>query len=1204
MSKMNFTKSQQDAIDARGGSILVSAAAGSGKTRVLVQRVINRITDKENPIDADRMLIVTFTNAAAAEMKSRISAALEDELSKDPNNMSLRRQQILLPRADICTIHSFCSRIIRENFYVLNINQDYRIGNENELSVIKHNVISDIIEEMYAQKRSDFILLSELFSGARSDAGLENTILGVYESSMSHPFPKDWIAESAELYNPNIALSDTVFAKKAFETLHYVLKFIKGVLAESFEVVAGNEAFNSKTESSGINCYNKYEAFVNSLENAEKTRQWSKISDCVSAYKKPSYRKPTSKKIEVSEEECQTVKNCFEMIDNAVSKRLVPLFMFNNEIYTSDTQQIYPVVKCLQEILYEFDERYAQAKNEKGILDFSDLEHLMLKLLVRKADDGYQKTDFAKSLSEQYDEIMIDEYQDTNAAQEFIFRAVSKNESNMFVVGDVKQSIYRFREAMPEIFIKRREKCTLYDSNNPIFPAKIILDKNFRSREGIIDSVNFVFERLMSKRMGEVEYNNEEQLVTGAEYPENNEADFELHIIENQNKNILSSNYDSDCCDLNSDEAEAKYIVSVINKMMNDGTTISDSGTVRKLRYSDFCILMRNLSGHARVFSEILNKNNIPAYTDKPYSLFECYEVNVVLSFLKIVDNPLQDIPMLSVLLCPVFGFTPDELSIIKIKCKRKNIYGNLLDFADFLSENKDKNNKEKAISNKCKNFIDILSYFRNLSVTLSVDRLLDVFLEKTYYLSVISAMKNGKIRVMNLRKLMNFVRDYENSGKGRLTGFIRLISYLEESKTDITAGDTAPADSVKIMSIHHSKGLEFPICIMATTTSRGNIRKDTVMCHSELGFGTNTIDMQNMLKFSTLQRTVIDNELTREGKSEELRVLYVAMTRAKEKLIVVSSFKSDYNETLKKLADKIKSDDGKIIPYAVEQAGTLSDWIIMCALLHPDMKQLREDAGAESLKVIPTKSKWKLFHISNISGNTVEEAESVYTPRIDKNFMEFLKKRFTEKYAFEERTNIPSKVSASALAHNDNKFSFVAKSRPAFVQKNKMTSAERGTALHMFMQYADLKKLAVSADKEKKRIEAQEFMSPEQIASLDDSDIKKFTDSKLFQRMLRAEKIYREYRFTVNISAKDVDEKTDCNDSVILQGAIDCIFVENEKLVITDYKTDRVKDVNELAELYSKQLKLYKNAAQQIFGLPVKECIIYSLHLGEQTVV
>ncbi|MDD6489333.1 MAG: helicase-exonuclease AddAB subunit AddA [Clostridia bacterium] len=1205
MSKMNFTPSQEDAINAKGGAILVSAAAGSGKTRVLVERVIRRLTDEENPIDADRFLIVTFTNAAANEMKKRISDAIDDRLAKDPDNTELRRQQLLLPRANISTVHSFCSNIIRENFYVLNVNQDFRIAEDSETAAMKNRVMSDIIEEMYAQKSGEFRLLSSILSGTKSDSGLEKAILDVYEKSLAHPFPEQWIAESVEFYNPDIKISDTIFAKKALEYIKSVIEYLQMLLDESYEIISANQFFECGKDSSGINSYHLGKNFIESLNDAVGTGQWSEVSDCVLSYTKLPYRTSTSKKFEVSQEEKDIVKNCFDSINKTVEEKLQPLFSFTEEIYHNDAEQLYPVMQCLQKILTEFNKRYEQAKNEKGILEFSDLEHLMIKLLIKQTDSGYEKTDFARNISKRFDEIMIDEYQDTNEIQELIFRAVSDDGKNIFVVGDVKQSIYGFREAMPEIFIRRREKASLYDRNNPQFPAKIVLDKNFRSRESVIDSVNYVFNLLMSKRVGDIDYNDEEKLVMGATYPEKKDTEFELHII-NADKNS-SENSEND--DLSKDEKEARHIVDIINDMFKNGTTVTEKDGERPIQYSDICILLRNKSSHASVFSKVLNENGIPTHTDKSNSLFECYEVNVALSFLKIVDNPLQDIPLLSIMMSSVVGFTADDLAVIR-KHKNQPLYKSVyLAARPFIkySDSEENSDTEKEtltdeeiiVGKKCAVFIDELAYYRKLSVTVTVSKLLDVFFERTSYIEAVSAMKNGKIRVQNIRKMMNFIRNYE-SGSSGLTGFIRFLTHVEESGSSITADDTAPADSVSIMTIHHSKGLEFPVCIMASTASKGGGDKDAIHCHSQLGIGIKTIDTENMLKFSTFQRTVIDNENLHKDKCEALRVLYVAMTRAKEKLIVISSLKST---ELNKIAKTLKVKDGKILPYNVENANTIAELIVMCALLHPSMSELRKDAGAENITTVPSKSDWKYLRVGNIQ-NSITETTEEYTEQIDNNFMEFLKTRFQQKYSDQSRTLIPSKVSASALAHNDSKFDFVAITRPAFMQEKKMTGTERGTAMHEFLQYADFIKIKDDTESEKQRILKEGFMSSEQINALNNDDINKFTQSELFSRMLNSEKLYKEYRFTVNIPAKDIDENADCDDSVILQGAIDCIFTENGELVIVDYKTDRVKDISELADRYSKQLKLYKNAAEQVFEMPVRECIIYSLHLGKQTTI
>ncbi len=1207
MSKMNFTPAQQNAIDAFGGSIIVSAAAGSGKTRVLVQRVIKHITDMEHPVSADRLLIVTFTKAAAAEMKSRISLAIDEMLSADPNNEFLRRQQLLLPRADICTIHSFCSRMIKENFFQLDISRDFRIGTDSELSVLKHRTLSDIIEERYASGDERFTLLSEILSGAKSDIELEHSLLTLYNGAAAHPFPSEWLAESAANYDPEIPLAQTRFALIAADILRSAAALADHLLERADEIISSNKAFQTGTKTSADTKYEYLSGFVSRLKRAAEGMIWDEISETVMSFSKQTYRKPTSKKLPVENYEHRMVKNCFDSIDELFLKKLVPIFGITEETYQKDNAVLYPAVCCMAEILSEFDRRYLEAKTERGMLDFSDLEHLMLRLLYRTTDQGHELTPFAKELSECYDEVMVDEYQDTNEIQEKIFRAISKNGSNLFVVGDVKQSIYRFREAEPEIFMKRRDHSLLYDKEHPAFPAKIILDKNFRSREGIIDSVNFVFQCLMSKRVGDIEYNNEERLTVGAVYPKKNDPETEIHIIEraateSSEDTVLSSDEEESNEDISVYEREAVYIARLIQSKVKNRETVTDADTqeLRPVQYSDFAILMRNLSSHAHIYCDVLNRCGVPAYTDKPYSLFECYEVNMALSFLKVIDNPLRDIPMLSLLMSPVASFTPDDLSILKTETQGKYFYARILEYSQ-------KENADDTLRSKCLLLAEMITYYRSMSVTLSADRVLDFFFEKTGYIPIISAMSNGSIRVRNIRKLMNFVRDYEESTGGGLTGFVRHIMYLEENGTEIDAADTAPENSVKIMTIHHSKGLEFPICILAALGSKGDSRQPIVPCHSELGFGFNAVDRKNMLKLGTLQKNIINFRIRSESRSEEMRVLYVALTRAKEKLIPIISVNSrssdGYLKLLEKTAALLNVENGRISPYCVENASDFAQWLLMCAFVHPKVKLLREDSGMDDIITIPTKAEWQVFHRFVSASNEIkdEQEAAAEKPPADTQLLHLLEERFAETYQYADRTIVPTKVSASALAHSDSQLYHIAESRPAFMQQNNMTGVERGTAMHTFLQYVDFSRMETDLQAEKQRLVDGQFLTSEQREAVIDKDVIHFAASDTFRHIRNADKVLREYRFTVNIPACSADESLICQEFIILQGAIDCLVFEKDGMIVIDYKTDKVSNVSELSKRYAKQLILYKQAAEQLFEMPVKKCLIYSLYCGTE---
>ena len=1194
MSEMKFTPSQQDAIDVKGGSVIVSAAAGSGKTRVLVQRVIKMLTDKNDPVLADRLLIVTFTNAAADEMRKRIMSAIEEIIKEQPENMFLRRQQILLSNADICTIHSFCSRILRENFFMLDINQDFRIAQDTELAVMKYRIMSDMIEEKYKENTKGFYLLSAMFSGAKSDRKLEQTLLEIYSKSNSHADVNKWLDDSVKLYNPNTDLEDSKFADIAYDILESSIKYFEIMLESADTVISQNDkAFCTGSETCGEKKYDYLSGFVAKLSRLAKERDWNKISEHITSFESKKYISPRSKKNPVSSYDIQTVKISFSNIDNEIKSKLLPIFGITKEIYKSDTERIYPAVCCMCDIIKEFSERFFEKKKEKGILDFSDLEHLTYKLLKDEHSD--KKSELAKIISERYDAVMIDEFQDTNEIQDKIFRYVSRNEKNMFVVGDVKQSIYRFREAMPEIFKEKRNRAVMYNRENPEFPSCIILDKNFRSRENIINSVNYVFGTIMSEYVGEIEYNENEKLTTGAVYPQSDFSETEIHVLD-----ALSGDDD----DRSEYEKEAFYIADMIKKMISDGVQISENGKMRNVRYGDFCILMRYLKGHSQEYTDIMNNAGVSAYVDQPYSLFECYEVNMILSFLKAVDNRSLDIALLAVMISPVFGFTPDDLAYLKINFKSKHLYSKIYMCSEIDDNNEDRS--ESYLKNKCKNFIKLMDKFRKLSVTSTISELAENFFEQTGYVSIINAMPNGDVRVKNIRKLMSFIRDYEDGSKGSLSDFVRHISYLEESETDISINDTEPENVVKIMSIHRSKGLEFPICIMAGMNMSGNRIPPEVYCHKELGFGMKMIEPETMFKYNTLQRNIIKQSAEREELSEAMRILYVAMTRAKEKLIAVITVNSKQEDGLSKKLNKIaalvKLNNNRIDEHCVESGETLGNWILMCAMAHPMMSELRKDAGAEDTEIIKTDSVWKYVKGKCIENENTEEISKTEKIEYDEKFFEFLRDRFAEKYKYQSRTEIPSKVSASALAHNDEDSFNIILSKPMFTQEDNMTGAEKGTAMHTFLQYADFGKMIENAGQEKIRLLNSGMISKEEFDCISEDDIIKFTKSKTYEYITTAERAEKEYRFTVNISADEIGEKySGSKDDVLLQGAMDCLVINSNGMIIIDYKTDKVQYLSDLKRRYKKQLELYKNAAEQIFQKPVLKCLIYSTRLGEE---
>ncbi len=1193
MSEMNFTPAQQDAINAVGGSVIVSAAAGSGKTRVLVQRVIQMLTRTENPIPADRLLIVTFTNAAADEMKKRISSEIDRLIREQPHNSFLNRQQILLMNADICTIHSFCSRLLKENFFSLDIAQDFRIAQDTELAVLKYRIMSDMIEQKYTENSDSFALLSSIFSSSKNDNKLENTLLDIYKKCAAHPDMDKWIDHASRFYDPSVPLEETLFAKIAYQTLETSIKYFRMMLDTAEQIISDNSlAFCTGKETSGENKYNELDSFVRKLESLALKRVWNDISAHISSFQKIKYLPPRSKKNPVSREELRTLKICFNSIDDEIKNKLLPLFGITQEIYLNDTQQVYPAVQCMCDIIKEFSVKFSEKKKEKGILDFSDLEHLALNLLKEPSSD--KKTELAESISQKYDAVMIDEFQDTNEIQDLIFRYISKNEKNIFVVGDVKQSIYRFREAMPEIFKAKRKTSVLYNRDSPEFPACIILDRNFRSRENIIDSVNFVFGAVMSEYVGEITYDDSEKLSFGASYPPSDRSETEIHLLDTGSENSDKNEY----------EKEAAYIAQTIKDMIKSGFQVAENGEMRPAGYSDFCILMRVIKSHSQEYADTMNSLGVPTYIKQPYDLFDCYEVNIVLAFLKAVDNRLLDIPMLALLLSPVFGFSPDDLSFLRSSFIPEHLYQKIL----LCSEMTDTDDEYLlSLKNKCISFLNDMEYFRTLSVTSSISELAEAFFEKTNFLSVMNAMSNGSARLKNVRKFMSFIREYEGNSKGGLTDFVRHTDCLEQSDTSLPASDAEPENAVKIISIHHSKGLEFPICIMAGMNIEGNNIPPDVYCHKKLGFGMKMAETSTMFKYNTLQRNVIKQQNDLEELSEAMRILYVAMTRAKEKLIAVISVSptktKSFKDKLAEIAALVKISDGRIDEHCVSTAKTLGNWILMCAFAHPDMSQLREDAGAEDIIPIPTTSHWKYVRSSFSEGDTNENSIDEHTENtVNENFLALLKERFSQTYKYQSRINVPSKVSASVLAHNQSESHEIITSKPSFAVGGKLTSAEKGTAVHTFLQYADFSKLAVSPLEEKQHLLNIGRLSQEQFSAISKADIERFIQSQTYRSITSAERVEREYRFTVNISASEIGEPfEDCNEQVILQGAMDCIAINSDGIVIIDYKTDHVKDMLTLKDRYKKQLDLYKNAAEQIFSIPVKKCMIYSTKLGQE---
>lgn len=1222
LPKRIYTEQQEKAIDARGGSVLVSAAAGSGKTSVLTERVIRLITDKENPIRADRLLIVTFTKASAAEMKQRIISELQEYLKEDSHNTELKRQLMLLRNADICTIDSFCSKIVRENFFELGVKRDLRIGSESELAIASNDALDEALEELYQESEKqngndDFNKLADALATVKSDNNLRSVILSIYVSILSHPFPIAWIENAVKMYETDLPFKETEWGKVAVSRLEHInsymgrlLKYILRVITErlvDFEGLASAilaATSKPKGEDKKILTYvEKLNAFKTCFEDYKKLSEklskelsWNEIVTAISEFSPTSVSLP-SKVPEGEEELKKEIANYREELVSAV-KEIKDLFSRTEEECKEEIKDSASLARGLCKAIKRYDEKFREIKNDRGIADFSDLEHMTLNLLLEEKDGKYVRTKQSIEIAAKYDEIIIDEYQDTNMVQDMIFTSVSNNEDNLFTVGDVKQSIYRFREAMPEIFLNRREnyrKKNRKNSDSKNYPP-IFLSGNFRSRKGVISSVNFIFEQIMSETVGQVKYDDEEKLIAKADYSEIEEPETEYHIVASKPENPWQID-------------EANHIADIIENTVGK-LQIKDKNSTRLAKYSDICILMRNLQNNIDTYADVFEQRGIPVSRNNSGNLFERSEIKLLISFITAVDNPQKDIPLTSIMMSPVYGFTPDDMAKLRLANRSGKIYSTVIEYIGL------KNPEDELLQKKCIDFNNEMYFYRKLSSTVPSDTFLDVFFARSGFLSIVGAELDGEARIKNVRKLLNLAREYEKNGFRGLSGFIRMLERLKETGGVLSSSQNKSDGDVKIITIHSSKGLEFPICILAGTAAQRNSDANAVVYHPTLGIAFKSYDRENMLSKTTEVRTIVSMEKKREAISEEMRILYVALTRAKEKLYLVNTV----NETKTRgvvdwflsLVSKLPiydelndSDNTAIDPYAVESCKTFAQWIALCALRHPSMSAQLNSFGIEHIETIPTDSIWKVVVVDSDSIEYEKESEDkIIDIAIDKELEKKLTENIETKYKYQDFVAIPTKVSASSVSHKSTGKSFIVKTKPKFMNTGKIKGASRGTAFHEFLHYADIFSDSFNMTAELKRLVSNGFLSQEQADAIDRNAVKKFMSGELFARMKSSERIMREYRFAVMIPTKlaeiaVTDETADT--PIFMQGAIDCAFIENGKAVIVDYKTDRIDSVESLAESYSKQLLLYKNALEQSEEIEVSECIIYSLELGEQ---
>lgn len=1166
MAERKWTPEQSDAIRARGGTLLVSAAAGSGKTAVLVERVIKRITDEEKPCDVDRLLIVTFTKAAAAEMCERIDAALTQKRRERPNDTRLLRQQMLLPRASICTIDSFCNDLVRENFFQLDISPDFKILDTGELCLLQERAVDAVLEEMYAQNSGAFQSLVELMSSGRDDSALSSAVTTLYTYVTAHPFPQVWLERMADMYEPDCPVEESLWGKILLDYVQSALLSCKESLRTAMDAMAQDETLANAYGASLSDGIRQLE----NLNGLAKAGGWDTL---VSAL--PSFAFGKFKPVRGYKDD--PLKQAVAFRRDEVKKqmtKLTEIFSISRTEHQEDMAALYPVVKTLCSCVKRYSEKLDELKKQRRALDFSDIEHLALKLLVEQTEDGYVRTAAAQELSLRYDEVLVDEYQDTNETQDLLFRSISCDENNLFFVGDVKQSIYRFRQAMPEIFLRRRDSLPVY--RDGILPARIILGKNFRSRRGVTQAVNFIFSQLMSKELGELDYDEDEALVCGADYAEQPEPEYELHVIDSRDGDE----------NLEKDTLEARYIASRIHQMIEEGLTVQDGAGERKATYRDFCILLRSANAHAQNYVKELQNQDVPAWADLSGGFFGAQEISVMLSYLRVIDNPMQDVAFLSVMMSPIYGFTPDDLAELRIRHRKAPLY------LAVIREN-------RAGEEKYSGLLADLHYLRCMSSALPSDELIRRIYERTGYACIALAMKNPEQRRANLNLLLEYARSYEKNGYKGLSSFIRFIGNVERRDQDLSPASALNegADVVRVMSIHRSKGLEFPVCILAGCGSQFNTssRMGNLLLHPRFGIGVKRQEEETLRKFNTVAYEAVRLETERAELSEELRVLYVAATRAKERLLTVMTV-SNPDKRLAGLAAEISGGE-KLRPFTVRRAKGYFDWLLLSALRHPDGGILRERAGSGNEIVLPADFPMRIFYCCK-AGTHNAAVQNIQNIALNQELRAEIEERLFYVYPFASLRGILAKRGASELSHGELEWEYFAASRPAFLEKQGLTPAQKGTALHKFMQFASYQDARVQPQAELDRLVAGRWLSPEEGTAVDLERVEKFFFSPLAERIFASGKVHRELKFTMEYPAGDIDASLtgDCaNETVLVQGIADCVFIEDGQAVILDYKTDRIRTPEELAKRYAPQLAIYKYAIEKCLDLPVKECILYS---------
>lgn len=1158
------TIEQKAAIETKG-NVLVAAAAGSGKTAVLVERVISMLCSKENPISADKLLIVTFTNAAAAEMRLRIERRLDEEILQNPNDVALLQQKYLLGNAKICTIDSFCIDLVRENFERAGVAPDFKISDGSELEKVNRSVLSEIVNGYFVNENQDFFNLLDFIGAEYDEQNFIDFVLDIYEYSRQLPFPKLWFGSFEAFYKD--FNKENLWWQYCFSTARKLTKSALDTIDIVLDSVSQNETASMEYASILNGAKNK----INNLAMAANGEDWDKFYNEFCAFEMPALHSVRSLS---KDENIARAKNVYKLIGEKYFSRLEKLFFATSTEISSQFSLIYPSVRLLSEILNLFEDKVFDAYKEINTFTFHNTEHLALSLLCYEKNGEIYPREDSEDLLERFSEILVDEYQDTNNLQDILFKILSGNEQRLFVVGDVKQSIYGFRGANPKNFLLKKNTYKPLGEATDGLQQKIILGKNFRSCEKVCDFINYFFGIFLNEQTGDIVYNDDERLIPGAVFPQTNTPAVQVDVLLSEKKIIEDA------------ILEANHIADYILDTMSQGDIIrKNDNTLRKARFSDFAILLRSANIKAPVLTDVLKQRGIPVnFSGTKFS--ERQEIATVLSLLSVIDNPRNDIDLICVMLSPIFDFTVDDLAIIRANSQKGSFYSAVIESANLGDA-------------KSQNFLNKLDDLRRKSIVTPLAKFISTVLFETNYLNAVTLLPDGKRRRSNLQLLCEIAEQFSVDMGGSIKSFIKFVLKNTASQGSAVQSSTA----VNIMSIHASKGLQFPVCIVASCASRFSDQESaqSTLFDAEYGIGFKYFDETLKTKLTTVSREVLLDKVRAERIEEELRLFYVALTRAQDKLYLVGTV-ANIDRKLREINCLIDAGNGKMNFSNLQSTKSYLDWLLIATLLHPKARKVFEDVP--SLHFIDNGCDFSV-NIKNAGVFTDLDAETCKEKEItlDTQLADKVKKNANFRYPFEAVVDIQSKTSVTGLIGSAESIKYAFSSKPSFMIKDGKTAAQKGTATHKVMQFFDFAK-SDSIDEEIQRLTEWQYISEEDAKSVDKDAIENFFRSDVFDRILKASILKREMRFITEIDANLVDATLESefgDEKIIVQGAIDLCFVENGELVILDFKTDRVNDLEHLRKTYAPQLELYAMACKKIFNMPIKEKIIYSFFCGKE---